>query len=102
MKKKPKFFIYKFYAIGNGGIECFTTYRVYDKDPAKNEHLDMEDMTDDILGGNYSSGVRSIHWDLVENPDKALIDKMTEQLKSSNSYMKRKIDFNKTLIDLMK
>lgn len=96
-----KFFIYKFYAIGNGGIECFTTYRVYDKDPAKNEHIDMEDMTDEILGGNYSSGIRSIHWDLIDDPPQSLINKMIEQLVNSNKSYEKAIDFNKTLIDLM-
>ncbi len=79
---KSKIFIFKFYAIGNGGMECYTTYKAYLTDIKKENKPDqLEYIIEDVLGGNFPQGVRRICCDRVRRPSKKLLDKINEDLK---------------------
>lgn len=95
-----KLWIFKFYAIGNGGMECFTTHRVYPYDIRKAHKNNLEDMIDGILGGSYSEGVRSIHCKLVR-PSRKLVKELFEDKVSDVEKAERNLKADKRMLEVM-
>lgn len=99
---KPKIYIYKFYAIGNGGMECYTTYKAYLEDVIKKRNKDQLDcLIDDVLGGNYPQGIRSTHCKPVK-PSKEIIEKIVSGLKTTISYLNTDLKENKLILKALK
>lgn len=87
---KP-FYVYLFYAIGNGGMKCYSEYRIFSSDPLAHGKDHMEDLTDSILGGNYPSGVRSLHYEYISKPSKEILTSLLEDLQFDIRRAKEKI-----------
>jgi len=97
---KKKFWVFKFYARGNGGMECYTTYRAYDNDVRKNKNLEY--IIDDILGGNYPEGIRSTHCEYVSRPSEVIMNKIRERLKDDISHHNSEMAYSRSILKLIK
>lgn len=97
---KKKFWVFKFYARGNGGMECYTTYRAYDVDIRKNKNLEY--IIDDILGGDYPEGIRSTHCEYIGRPSEVIMNKIRERLKDDISHYLSEVKESKSLLKLLK
>ena len=97
---KKKFWVFKFYARGNGGMECYTTYRAYDYDVRKSKHLDC--LIDDVLGGDYPEGVRSTHCEYVSRPSNTIMEKIRERLKDDIEHYVSEVKRNESILKLLR
>jgi hypothetical protein len=98
--KEKSFFIYSFWYIGNGGYAAENKeYRIYASDPAYHGKEYMDDITDQVLGGNYPSSVRSLHWEAVENPSTGLLETILKDVMTNIRSLENAVE-NKRKIAL--
>ena len=73
------------YGVGNGGFHVnervvFISWAESEDDI---DHTDVEHHV-----GPFSGGVRSIHWDLIEEPDKEMVlNEINNAIRTGNSYL---------------
>lgn len=84
---KSKLYVFRFWAVGNGGMECFVTYKAFTEDISKEGDDVLESITYGVLEGDCSSGVRSLNCEKVKRPNRKILMGIYEDLKYEKSSL---------------
>ena len=75
-KTKPLFYVFKFYWRASDTLEGNLTYKVFPYDPREVYGDDIDELANEVLGGDYHELVHSIHADYVPRPSKAILKEL--------------------------